>query len=209
MAADIHTRQLRYFLAVAESGSYREAARRLYVSQPTLSRAVKHLEQILGTRLFDRSTRGTELTADGFSVIEPARRLVESLDRAGARISPSADTAPTWRIAYTPETLERALGCLVSTIAQAWPEQELVCHEMSQAEVADAVLTRACDFGLGIGSAPEAGLSGQSVGRDPLAAFVEYQLYWADETSWADWGTRIAAETQVAWCGLALSGGQP
>lgn len=209
MAADIHTRQLRYFLAVAEGGSYREAARRLYVSQPTLSRAIKHLERSLGTRLFDRSTRGTELTADGFSVLEPARRLVESFDRAVVRISPPETAAPAWRIAYTPESLERALGCVVSTVAQTWPEQELVCHEMPLAEVADAVLTGACDFGLGTGPAPAPGLGGQPVGRDPVAVSVEYQLYWAGETSWADWGTRIAASTRAAWCGRAASGSQP
>ena len=41
MPADVHTRQLRYFLAVAESGSFRHAARQLYVTQPALSRSIK------------------------------------------------------------------------------------------------------------------------------------------------------------------------
>ena len=47
MPADVHTRQLRYFLAVAESGSFRHAARQLYVTQPALSRSIKQLEASL------------------------------------------------------------------------------------------------------------------------------------------------------------------
>src|ERR1700761_6436171 len=75
MPADVHTRQLRYFLAVAESGSFRHAARQLYVTQPALSRSIKQLEASLGVRLFERSTRGTELTGAGFAIVEPAKRL--------------------------------------------------------------------------------------------------------------------------------------
>lgn len=89
MPADVRTRQLRYFLAVAESGSFRHAARQLYVTQPALSRSIKQLEASLGVRLFERSTRGTELTGMGFAIAEPAKRLPESLDRACAQLWPA------------------------------------------------------------------------------------------------------------------------
>ena len=171
---EIHTRQLRYFLAVAETGSYRQAARQLYVSQPSLSRAIKQLESSLGARLFERSTRGTALTAAGFSIAEPARRLVESLDRAYAQISPGLNSKTAWRVAHTPESLERALGCVVGAITESWPTQDFVCHEMPQAEVADAVLTGSCDLGLGIGPPPWPELCQEIVGREPLAALVEH-----------------------------------
>jgi DNA-binding transcriptional LysR family regulator len=66
---------LRDFLAVAESGSLSAAARRLGVSQPTLTRRMAALEDRLGTELFLRTPRGLELTETGESILEPARHM--------------------------------------------------------------------------------------------------------------------------------------
>jgi DNA-binding transcriptional LysR family regulator len=66
---------LRDFLAVAESGSLSAAARRLGVSQPTLTRRMAALEERLGTELFLRTPRGLELTETGESILEPARHM--------------------------------------------------------------------------------------------------------------------------------------
>ena len=70
---------LRDFLAVAEAGSLSAAARRLGVSQPTLTRRMAAFEGRLGAELFLRTPRGLELTESGEAILEPARRIEEEV----------------------------------------------------------------------------------------------------------------------------------
>ncbi|MYS50610.1 LysR family transcriptional regulator, partial [Streptomyces sp. SID6013] len=62
---DLDTRLLRYFAAVAQEGTLTGAAQKLFVSQPALSKRIRHLEEDLGVRLFVRSRSGMTLTEAG------------------------------------------------------------------------------------------------------------------------------------------------
>ncbi|HME74593.1 MAG TPA: LysR substrate-binding domain-containing protein [Mycobacterium sp.] len=74
-------RHLRYFIAVAEAGSLTEAAeRRLYTSQPSLSRQIRDLEDEVGVELLTRGVRGVELTAAGKAFLDHARLAVMQVD---------------------------------------------------------------------------------------------------------------------------------
>lgn len=75
-------RQLRYFVEIAESGSFSAAAERLYIAQSALSRQIKELEQQLATPLFERTARQPRLTAAGLAFLDRARRLLADLDKA-------------------------------------------------------------------------------------------------------------------------------
>ncbi|PZW83557.1 LysR family transcriptional regulator [Pseudomonas sp. 2848] len=75
-------RQLRYFVEIAEAGSFSAAAERLYIAQSALSRQIKELELQLGTVLFERTARLPRLTVAGQAFLERARYLLADLDKA-------------------------------------------------------------------------------------------------------------------------------
>ena len=62
MVMEVHTRDLRYFLAIADEGNFTTAAARLYVSQPALSKQIRTLERHLRVQLFVRDRNGARLT---------------------------------------------------------------------------------------------------------------------------------------------------
>lgn len=75
-------RHLRYFIAVAEAGSFVHAAGRLHISQPPLSTQIKDLETELEVRLFERSARGVSLTPAGNAFYAEARSVLDRLEHA-------------------------------------------------------------------------------------------------------------------------------
>ncbi len=75
-------RQLEVFLAIARARNYRQAAEALHTSQPALSQHIRELEGELGTRLFDRSSRGAGLTEAGRLLEERAKRVFATLTDA-------------------------------------------------------------------------------------------------------------------------------
>ena len=80
------SRQLEYFVAVAEELSFTRAAQRLFTVQSNVSAAVRALEADLKTTLFDRSTRRVTLTAAGDALLPEAKAALEALDRARAAV---------------------------------------------------------------------------------------------------------------------------
>jgi DNA-binding transcriptional LysR family regulator len=77
-------RQLRYFAAVAEHGSISVAAQAVHIAQPALTRQVQALEDDLGARLFERTTRGVKLTDAGNQLLVDAHKLLD--DAAAAKL---------------------------------------------------------------------------------------------------------------------------
>jgi DNA-binding transcriptional LysR family regulator len=78
----VDLRQLRYFLTVAEERRFAAAARRLHIAAPSLSQQIRALERDLRVTLFDRTSRGAELTPAGHVLLERARVILAAVDRA-------------------------------------------------------------------------------------------------------------------------------
>jgi DNA-binding transcriptional LysR family regulator len=81
----LETRELEYFITVAEELHFGKAAERLGIAQPPLSRAISRLERRMGVRLLERTSRRVALTAAGAVFLADSRRLLDSLDAAVRR----------------------------------------------------------------------------------------------------------------------------
>jgi DNA-binding transcriptional LysR family regulator len=98
MTADIDLKHLRYFVAVADEGTFTRAAARLAMTQPALSRAIRTLENAVGTALFVRQPQGVSLTAAGRQLCSDARALVEAAEAALTRATRLGREEPHLRV---------------------------------------------------------------------------------------------------------------
>jgi DNA-binding transcriptional LysR family regulator len=87
---DVHLRDLRYFVAVAEELNFTRAARRLHLSQPALSKQIQALETALHAQLLQRNRREVTLTEAGEALLASARSLLESWDGTTAAVAEAA-----------------------------------------------------------------------------------------------------------------------
>ncbi|GGP95828.1 DNA-binding transcriptional LysR family regulator [Actinomadura coerulea] len=90
----METRELRYFVAVAEELHFGRAAERLGIAQPPLSRAIKQLERRLGVRLLERTSRTVEITEAGKVLLREGRAALDAVDAAARRTRRAAAGEP-------------------------------------------------------------------------------------------------------------------
>jgi LysR family hydrogen peroxide-inducible transcriptional activator len=123
-------RQVQYFVAVADGLSFRRAADKLGVSQPTLSHQILALEESFGIQLFERSRAGTTLTVGARELLPGSRRLLEELrglcDRAE---SLSHGPAGTYRLGVTPTLGPYLLPHILPPIHQRYAALKLYVRE--------------------------------------------------------------------------------
>ena len=119
-------RQLRYFTAIADYGSFSEAAARLRIAQSALSRHTMTLEQELGVLLFDRHPRGANLTHSGTLLLGRARRILAEIEDARAEIMAQAALPSGDAVIGTTSTSSRILyGPLAARFARDYPNVRL------------------------------------------------------------------------------------
>jgi DNA-binding transcriptional LysR family regulator len=110
-------RHLRYFIAVAESGSFSRAAMRLFIAQPPLSTQIRQLEVELDATLFVRTARGVTLTTAGEALLVKARALVAGVEELPSLIRPGkAAPRRSLRIGIIPSVLHTALPEIVARL---------------------------------------------------------------------------------------------
>ncbi len=154
---------LRDFLAVAEAGSLSAAARRLGVSQPTLTRRIAALEDRFQTQLFHRTTRGLELTEAGESILEPARHMEQDAQAVELAVS-GRDRALAGAVRITATEM----------LGSEWLTPELASFHRQHPAIEIQVLIdnanldllrREADIALRLGRPRQADLVGRKVGR--------------------------------------------
>jgi len=96
---ELETRQLRFFVAVAEELHFGRAAEQLGMAQPPLSRAIRQLERQLGVLLLNRTTRQVTLTPAGKILLQDARTALDAISAAGRRARHAGECEPRLRLA--------------------------------------------------------------------------------------------------------------
>ena len=141
--------ELRVFITLAESGHFTRAAERLGMSQSSLSASLGKLETLLGTRLFDRHTRGCRLTDAGNALLPAAHRLVADWDqwlvdaRDFARFSRGrvSVAAPNAQCAML-------LPPVIKRFRESHPGVRVTVHDVPEHEVHALVRSGAADLGI-------------------------------------------------------------
>jgi len=147
MNRDIELRHLRYFLAVSETLHFSRAAQRLGIAQPPLSQQIQQLEQLVGHRLFDRTTRGVKLTAAGQLLAERARTTIDKVhdDLAQVRRLGRGEEG-TLTIGFSGSVMFTNLPAAIEVYRRRFPKVELRLHEMVTSAQIGALLEGTIDL---------------------------------------------------------------
>lgn len=138
---DLDLRVVRYFTVVADHGHFGRAAATLHLAQPSLSRQIQRLERYLGTRLFDRSSRNTRLTAAGEVFLPQARELLRLAGRSVAATQ-AADVPSTITIGYATNLIVTAA---VRELRHRQPDVDVRTLHLNWNEPRDALLDHRVD----------------------------------------------------------------
>jgi DNA-binding transcriptional LysR family regulator len=86
----IELRHLRYFVAVADAGTFTLAAERIFIAQPTISQQIRRLEEMIGTPLLQRRREGVRLTKAGAMLLEESRAVLSMVEHGMRRTRQAA-----------------------------------------------------------------------------------------------------------------------
>ena len=145
----MNTRQMRYFVAVAEELNFRRAAERLHMTQPPLSQQIAGLEKELGVPLFVRDRRRVELTEAGRSLLGDARAILASIETVRQRaMDVGAGKAGRLRIGFVGPAIDGPLPPDIKRFRDAHPGVTLDLHETTTAQQLDMLRKGTLDAGV-------------------------------------------------------------
>jgi DNA-binding transcriptional LysR family regulator len=156
----IELRHLRYFVTLADAGSFTHAAERIFVAQPTLSQQIRRLEEILGTPLLQRRREGLKLTAAGRVLLDASRTVLALVDHEVSRTRQAAGVGRQRLRMAMPPCLPESLAVAATAglrAAAAAAEVDVAWLETALDPEFSLIGSRRADAGLGwLTAAPEA-----------------------------------------------------
>jgi len=166
-------RHLRCFLAVAEELHFARAAEKLHIEQSPLSRAIKDLEEELGTQLFVRTTRSTRLTRAGKLFLEHVRRVFAALQQARDAVQAAAHGFDgQLRVVLSDGITPARLSALLALCRQEEPEVEIRFSEVPLAQQIKGLQDDLYDVGFALSGEVGDGITALPVWNDPLMVAV-------------------------------------
>jgi len=164
--------QLRYVLAVAETGNFTRAAEACFVSQPSLSQQVAKLESELGHRLFHRQGRRALPTEAGTVFVDRARRILLEVDNAGREIRDDPDLGRTITIGAIPTVAPYLLPDLIKLCRAELPNVRVHTREAFLGDLVAGVADGDLDLALGALPLEDSRLAIEPIFREPLILAV-------------------------------------
>lgn len=146
----IKIRHLRTFDAVARGGSFAAAAAALHVSAPAVSLAIRELEEAVGFRLLDRTTRSVRLTDAGVGYLSQVQRVLAELDSAQRLAADLQQGRSVVRIATTQAILTCLLPAALSQVHARWPGLHVQPLDVATRDIVEALRSRQADMAIGV-----------------------------------------------------------
>ncbi|WP_417819314.1 LysR family transcriptional regulator [Terasakiella sp.] len=142
-------KQLRIFLNVAETGSFSDAAKRLNVTQPALSRQIRLLEEDSGSPLFIRTGRGVRLSEAGEKMLPRARLLIEEMERLRMDMTAFAgELHGRVRLGLPPSVGSVLAGPVVERFHRDYPNVKLRVTQLLSGALQESLLNGRLDIGI-------------------------------------------------------------
>lgn len=184
-------KQIRAFLAVAQSLSFALACERLHLSQSALSLTIKALEEGLGGRLFSRTTRNVSLTAEGEALLPLARRLIADWDNAEDELR-QRFTLQRGRVtlAAMPSFAGNLLPPILKTFRGRYPQVNVTVNDVINEQVLEMVRDRQVELGVAFEPGPGSSLHFTPLYLDRFVAVVPADCALARHTQ-VDWVTLL------------------
>jgi LysR family transcriptional regulator, benzoate and cis,cis-muconate-responsive activator of ben and cat genes len=150
MVPGMELRQLRYFVAVAEAGNISRAAKRIFLTQPALSRQIKGLEDEIGQCLLERQAHSIRLTPVGEALLREARELLQHAEQVLERVR-VAGRGLRLRVGYAPSLAAGILAVAVENFTQRHPNARVELFDLSTAEMLAGLESDKLDVALCVG----------------------------------------------------------
>lgn len=214
---------LQAFVAVCDTGSFRRAAEDLNVSQSALSRRIQKLEDAIGVRLIERTTRSLRLTLAARAFRDRAESILADAEEAARAVGDEAarfehQRARIVTVAAVPTATHNILPSVINMFRGTHPHVRIRISDMSANDVLDAVAGGEADFGINFVGGDEPGLEFTllmddafvlAVPRDdPLARNTEIRWNDVDESRfiavWKGSGNRMLVDQALARTGAAV-----
>jgi LysR family transcriptional regulator, benzoate and cis,cis-muconate-responsive activator of ben and cat genes len=167
------TRELQYLTVLADELSFRRAADRLGISQPSLSAAVQGMERRLGGRLLERTTRRSRLTPAGEVLVAGARQVLADLVRLEqATKDAAAGRAAAIRVGSVNPAMRVLMPRILRAVHREVPDVDVTLHPSSSHTQLRHLVDGQLDIGILRSHTAPAGLTAETLMREPLYAAV-------------------------------------
>jgi LysR family hydrogen peroxide-inducible transcriptional activator len=162
-------RQLEYFVSLAQTGTFSEAAERVHVSQPALSQQIQKLEDELGVPLVERMGKSIKLTENGEKFLPEAMEVLDSVRSAENVVNPgNTSLEGTLKLGVIPTIAPYALPALINRLEPGLNEVNIHIEEQQTETLLDQLKIGAVDHILLSPPFPEDGLRVERLGREPF-----------------------------------------